>query len=235
MLPPEVPHAGEIDVESLYVPSSLLGGDYFDLFAIGDRQVAIVVADVSGKGASAALIMAACRTALRMCATGEGRPAKVLCEVNRIIQGDMPENMFISVIYAVMDLDRSEVTMAVAGHEPAIVWRGTESRAELIASSTLALGLDADGLFDEMLTEQKIKLGSTDTLVLYTDGITEALNPDDEEFGRERFLDTIRGSSGRSVRDLMKAVQDRLDQHCSGRSSSDDRTLLLLRRRAAES
>lgn len=231
MLPPEVPHAEEIDVESLYVPSSLLGGDYFDLFPIGDRQVAIVVADVSGKGASAALIMAACRTALRMCTTGECRPAKVLSEVNRVIQGDMPENMFISVIYAVMDLDLSEVTMAVAGHEPAIVWRGAEGRAELIASSTLALGLDADGLFDELLIEQKIKLGSADTLVLYTDGITEALNPDDEEFGRDRFLDTIRGGSGRSVGDLMKAVQDRLDQHCSGRSSSDDRTLLLLRRK----
>lgn len=234
MLPPEVPHASEIDVESLYVPSSLLGGDYFDLFPIGERQVAIVVADVSGKGASAALIMAACRTALRMCATGEGRPAHVLCEVNRIIQSDMPENMFISVIYAVMDLDTSEVTMAVAGHEPAIVWRGVEGRAELIASSTLALGLDAEGLFDSLLTEQTIKLGSADTLVLYTDGITEALNPDDEEFGRERFLDTMRGSTGRSVGDLMKAVQDRLDLHCSGRSSSDDRTLLLLRRRKAE-
>ncbi len=234
MLPPEVPYASEIDVESLYVPSSLLGGDYFDLFPVGDRQVAIVVADVSGKGASAALIMAACRTALRMCAAVDPRPANVLREVNRVIRGDMPENMFISVIYGIMDLDSSEVTLAVAGHEPAIVWRGVKGQAELITSSTLALGLDAEGLFEDLLTEQTIKLGSADTLVLYTDGITEALNPDDDEFGRERFLDTIRGSSGRSLGDLMKSVQDRIDQHCSGRSSSDDRTLLLLRRRPSQ-
>lgn len=232
MLPAVVPHADEIEVESLYVPSSLLGGDYFDLFPIAERRVGLVVADVSGKGASAALVMAACRTALRMSAADGARPSAVLIEVNRVIRDDMPANMFISIVYGIMDLDTSEVTLAVAGHEPVIVWRGAQGRPELVASSTLALGLDVDGLFGELLTERRITLASSDTLILYTDGITEALSPEDEEFGRERFLDTIGGFSGGSLADLMKSVQDRIDAHCGGRMSSDDRTLLLLRRRA---
>ncbi|MEZ5276346.1 MAG: PAS domain S-box protein [Opitutaceae bacterium] len=231
MLPATVPHADEIEVESLYVPSSLLGGDYFDLFPIGDRKVGVVVADVSGKGASAALVMAAFRTALRMKAVDGDRPSVVLTEVNRSIKDDMPANMFISVVYGIMDLDSSEVTLVVAGHEPVIIWRGAEGRAELVASSTLAVGLDVDGLFGELLKETPIKLAASDTLILYTDGITEALNPEDEEFGRARFLETIGGFSGGSLSDLMRSVQDRIELHCSGRLSSDDRTLLLLRRR----
>lgn len=232
MLPAEVPHKDEIEVESLYVPSSLLGGDYFDLFAIGDSKVGLVVADVSGKGASAALIMAACRTALRMQATEASTPAEVLVQVNRIIQADMPENMFISIIYGVMDLDSGVVMLAVAGHEPAIVWRGSGRDPELIPSSTLALGLDAGELFGETLVEHRLVLGEKDMLVLYTDGITEALDEQDEEFGRDRFLGAIRSAADGALSEVMQSVRNGIDAHCGHRDSSDDRTLLLLRRRA---
>lgn len=231
MLPAEVPHKDEIEVESVYFPSSLLGGDYFDLFPIGDRKVGMVVADVSGKGASAALIMAACRTALRMQATEASSPAEVLVQVNRIIQADMPENMFISIIYGVMDLDTDVVMLAVAGHEPAIVWHGSGRVPELIPSSTLALGLDSGELFGETLVEHRLVLGEKDMLVLYTDGITEALDENDREFGRECFLDAIRSAADGSLAEVMQSVGDEIDAHCGRRDSSDDRTLLLLRRR----
>jgi len=231
MLPARIPHEDEIEVESLYVPSSLLGGDYFDLFPIGDRRIGLVVADVSGKGASAALIMAACRTVLRMQAERTDDPVDVLVQVNRIIQADMPENMFISIIYGVMDLDTGGVRLAVAGHEPAIVWHGGGREPELIPSSTLALGLDGGGLFGQTLVEHRLVLGAEDMLILYTDGITEALDERDEEFGRDGFLEAIRSATAGALSAIMGSVRDGLDAHCGSRDSSDDRTLLLLRRR----
>ena len=157
-------------------------------------------------------------------------PPKVLLQVNCIIQADMPENMFISIVYGVMDLDTNAITLAIPGHEPAIVWRGACGKPELIRSSTLALGLDAGELFGETLLEHRLALGEKDILVLYTDGITEAVDQQDEEFGRDRFIEAVRSSAVGTLAEMMRSVRNGLDVHCAQRDSSDDRTILLLRR-----
>ncbi len=230
LLPSVCPEREELEVDSLYIPSSLLGGDYYDIFKVGKKQWGIVMADVSGKGAAAALIMAACRTALRIRAEGESSPLKVMREVNRIIEADMPENMFITMTYGIIDLSNNLLRCCIAGHEPLVLCRsGSETKVELFSSSGLAIGLDSGELFNEMLKEEEIKLGQGDLLALYTDGVTEALDANGEEFGRDRFVTVLTENRKDTVSVITEKVENAIHRHVGNRNGSDDRTLLLIR------
>ncbi|MBL4576263.1 MAG: PAS domain S-box protein [Opitutaceae bacterium] len=230
LLPTVYPDNGELEVDSLYIPSSLLGGDYYDIFRVGEKQWGVVMADVSGKGAAAALIMAACRTALRIRAEGESSPVKVMQEVNRIIQADMPENMFITITYGIIDLNESVFRCCIAGHEPFVLCRsGVRSEVEYFVSTGLALGLDSGELFNEMLEEETIALGKGDLLAFYTDGVTEARGMDDEEFGRDQFVNILTSNLTEKVTVITGKVEEAIHHHVGNRTGSDDRTLLIIR------
>jgi PAS domain S-box-containing protein len=230
LLPTVYPESKELEVDSLYIPSSLLGGDYYDIFRVGEKQWGIVMADVSGKGAAAALIMAACRTALRIRAENESSPLTVMREVNRIIQADMPENMFITMTYCIIDLAKNVLRCCIAGHEPLVLCRaGVATNVEFFTSSGLALGLDSGELFNEMLEEEQIDLRKGDLLAFYTDGVTEALDAEEEEFGRDRFVSVLSSNLKEDISAITEKVEDAIHHHVGNRASSDDRTLLLIR------
>jgi PAS domain S-box-containing protein len=231
LLPNAAPDVPEFDVGGIYVPSSHIGGDYYDYFQVAPRRWAFAVADVSGKGASAALVMASCRTALRIEAARHPSPAALLRSVNRFVHPDMPEGMFISIAYGLLDLDTRELALARAGHEAPLVVRGADGSAAPPCPSALALGLDAGPLFDETLEEQAVKLGPGDLLVLYTDGITETANERDEEFGAARLLETVAGRRGASAAEITRAVDAALSEFAGGRPPVDDRTLVVVRMR----
>lgn len=229
LLPNAVPAVAALDVASLYIPSRHIGGDYYDFFEVAPRQWAFVVADVSGKGASAALVMAACRTALRIEAPRQHSAAGLLRSVNRIIHPDMPEGMFISIIYGILDLDTRVFTFSRAGHETPIVLRAADGRVELPDPAGMALGLDAGAIFDEVLEEQAVTLGRDDLIVLYTDGITEVLDESEEEFGRGRLVEILTAQRAQPAAVLTHAVDEKLRAFAGVRVSGDDRTLLLVR------
>lgn len=233
LLPNVYPDIAAVEIDTLYTPSRLVGGDYYDFFEVGDRRWGIAVADVSGKGTAAALMMASCRTALRVKAQGGWAPANVLRMVNYIVQPDMPKAMFISAIYGILDLSTNVFTLSRAGHEPGLVIRAGTGEVLELCPAGMALGLDPGALFDECLDEQVVTVGPGDLLVLYTDGITETANPEGVEFGRERLAEVLRESRHLPLAEIRQQVDRALCAFAFNAPAADDRTLLLIRPRGA--
>lgn len=233
LLPTVYPNIDEAEIGALYFPSRFVGGDYYDFFEVDQRRWGFAIADVSGKGAAAALIMAACRTALRIKATGKNMnsPAAVVREVNHLIQPDMPAAMFISLIYGILDLDTREFTFCRAGHEPPMVLRHGSDEVLTLLPGGMAIGLDSGLIFDELLEESVVKLQPRDLLVLYTDGITEASSVTGEEFGRDRLVAALRSGEDRRLKLVKLLLNEALEQFAPDLAGADDRTLLMVRPR----
>ncbi len=229
LLPNVFPAFARVEVNALSQPSRHLGGDYYDVITVDPTHCGVVIADVSGKGAPAALMMAACRAILRQCAQGQLSPATVLHQVNRALQPDMPPRMFITLFYGIINLDTLEFRYARAGHEPAILMRAGQATPELLDAGGLALGLVTAELFDVTLDEGRAVLAPGDLIALYTDGINEACNIAGEEFGRERLVEAFARCSGLPLGEILKRVDRHLRQFCTLAPRDDDRALLLVR------
>lgn len=225
------PDIGEVEIEALSQASLHIGGDYYDVLPVDGRRWGFVMADVAGKGPAAALMMAACRATLRLCAAGEPSAASVVRRVNRALHGDMPPGMFISLFYGILDLDTNRLTYVRAGHEPALLLRAGGSAPELLSADGLALGFDEGPVFDSLLQEETMDLGPGDLLALYTDGITEAANAAGDEFGRDRLTTTLAGQEQTPLPRVVEKLNRYLRQFSALASRNDDRTLLLVRRR----
>jgi phosphoserine phosphatase RsbU/P len=231
LLPSRFPAFARAEVEVLSQPSQQLGGDYYDVLTVDERHCGLVIADVSGKGAPAALMMAACRASLRLCAPGELSPAAVLRRVNRALQPDMPPGMYITLFYGILNLDTLSLRFCRAGHEPALLLRAEGGPPGLLADGGLALGLAPDELFEGALDEGRVVLAPGDLLALYTDGINEACNASGEEFGRERLADTLRRHQREPLPEILRRFDRYLRQFCTLAPRHDDRALLVLRAR----
>jgi len=225
------PDIGEVEIEALSQPSTHLGGDYYDVLAVDERRWGFVIADVAGKGPAAALMMAACRATLRLCAANEPRAAAVVKRVNRALHGDMPRGMFISLFYGILDLDTNRFNYVRAGHEPSLLLRAGGGEPELLAAGGLALGFDDGAVFDAVLEEGEVELRAGDLLALYTDGITEAANAAGDEFGRDRFAQALARHDQTSLAKMVDKLDRYLRQFSALAQRNDDRTLLLVRPR----
>ncbi len=231
LLPSVFPDLRRVEARALSQPSLHLGGDYFDVLEIDASHRGFVMADVSGKGAPAALMMAACRANLRAFAPGEHSPAEVLRRVNHALQPDMPPRMFITLFYGILNVDTLELCYARAGHEAGLLIRaGGTGDVELLSKGGLALGLAPAVLFDT-IGEDSVTLASGDLLALYTDGINEACNITGEEFGRERLVDVLRRHGSEPLESILRMVDRYLRQFCTLAQRDDDRALLLVRPR----
>ncbi|HEX2100215.1 MAG TPA: SpoIIE family protein phosphatase, partial [Candidatus Synoicihabitans sp.] len=224
------PDISDVEIEALSDPSMLIGGDYYDVLPVDGRRWGFVVADVAGKGAGAALLMAECRATLRLCAPGEASPAAVLRRANRTLQPDMRPGLFIALFYGVLDLDTRVLRYCRAGHEPPLLMRSS-GEAEALPGSGLAVGLDEGPLFDEMLEEHETTVHPGDLLALYTDGITEAVNPQGEEFGRDRLAAALVRHVDKPLAEVARTVDRYVRNFCVLAPRHDDRTLLLVRSR----
>jgi phosphoserine phosphatase RsbU/P len=231
LAPRVFPAMDEVEIAALSVPSMHIGGDYHDVLPVDARRWGFVIADVAGKGAGAALMMAACRAALRIFAAGEPSPGVVVRRLNQALHGDMPQGMFIALTYGVLDLDTHRFRYVRAGHEPGLLIRRGGGEAELMGGAGLALGLDAGPLFDEVLEEREVALGQGDLMAFYTDGITEAAKPDGEEFGRDRLASSVARHDERPLAEIVRTVDRYLRQFSALAPKHDDRTLLLVRPR----
>jgi phosphoserine phosphatase RsbU/P len=231
LLPSNFPELGRVEVEVLSQPSQQLGGDYYDVLTVDERHHGFVIADVSGKGAPAALMMAACRASLRLCAPGELSPASVLHRVNRALQPDMPPGMYITLFYGILNLDTLALRFCRAGHEAALLLRASGGLPELLGDGGMALGMAPADLFEETLDEGRVVLGMGDLLALYTDGINEACNASGDEFGRDRLADTLRRHQKDPLAEILRRMDRYLRQFCTLAPRHDDRALLLIRPR----
>ena len=232
LLPKEYPPADDIAFASHYTAAQKVGGDLYDVFSLDARTIAFAIADVSGKGISASLLMAICQTHLRHFARAERSPAKVLSAINTAMQSTMQRDMFITMIYAVLDIETEELTLARAGHEPAFFY-DSHSDGSLdvgpIRSPGMAIGMVPAEIFDPVIRDTRIHFGPEDALLLYTDGVTESTNPKGEEFSGERLLGVLTEQGNRSAQDTIASVLDEVHRFAQGTSQADDLTLIAVK------
>jgi len=229
LLPPTFPKVGNLQFGAINIPALKVGGDYYDFVQIDPNHWGFAIADVSGKGISGALIMAMCRSALRAKAPGNLSPSQALREVNRIIHPDMGEDLFISMLYGVMNLSKHEFTVCRAGHSPLLIYRRETGREEVVSPKGMALGIDNGTIFDSILQEQRITLQNGDAMIFYTDGVTEALNEAGQEFGRAQLTEAVRACADQSAEEITKSIEQRVRRFVGNHPQSDDITLMVIR------
>ncbi len=227
LLPSALPRLPTVELAAFNEPAQHIGGDYYDVLRVDEHHIGLAIADVSGKGIGGALLMSVARSMLRAHAPGQRSPAEVLRALNRVMKGDIAEDMFITMLYLVLDLRDRRLTIARAGHErPALIRRG-EVLFPDAAGPAIGL-LDAD-TFSASLEETSVVLDPGDLVALYTDGITEAMSPREEEWGLNAFLDACRVAASEGAAPVVRNVRQRLQRHVGGRAQYDDMTLLVLR------
>jgi serine phosphatase RsbU (regulator of sigma subunit) len=220
-LPFAAPRIAEYDFFEFYEPANQLGGDYYDYVELPGGRLAVVVADVSGKGISASLLMAKLSAETRYCLAGEPSPAAAVGRLNRLFCDSNWEDRFVTMVLAVLDPRRHEVTIVNAGHLPPLLRRGpgmVEAVGE--AESRLPLGVDHDVEYAPCI----LPLAPGESLLLYTDGITEAMNANGELYGSQRLL-ALLGANVDRVGLLGRRILDDVKRFVGGRSQSDDMCL----------
>ncbi len=231
LLPSDFPQVQGYELASFYEAAKEVGGDLFDFVEVDSDTIGICVADVAGKGVPGSLIMTMIRTALRLEARANKNPADVLAKVNRFVTDDMKRGMFVTMFYLVLDSRNRIIHYASAGHNPMILYRGSTKQTYYLNPSGFPVGIQLPDitLFDRKIEQDSIRLREDDLLVLYTDGVTEAMNAKRELYREERFLDAIRQNAHFDVSDFIKSVRDDIKQHTQNYPQNDDITYVAVK------
>ena len=203
-----------------------VGGDFFDLIRLEDNRLGLAIADVSGKGVPAALFMMSSRTLLKGAAIGTPQPGNVLGELNTLLEEDNESMMFVTLFYAVYNPADGSLTYANGGHNPPLLVHADGTSMELPTTDGVALGV-MPGIEYEQNT---ITVEPTDTVVFYTDGVSEAMNAAGEEFGMERLADVFSSRPPASAEATNQAVFEAVHEFAADTPQSDDITCVTLRR-----
>jgi sigma-B regulation protein RsbU (phosphoserine phosphatase) len=229
-LPKVFPQWKKIEIWGKCIPAREVGGDYFDFFQIDDDNYGMVIGDVSGKGVPAALFMAVSRTLFRILSSRERCPDRVLTEFNdKLVALDQGSNMFITLFYGVFNDKTHRLLYSSAGHNMPYVKgpRGSNGKFQILPSmKTMVAGI-MDGLV--MAQHETHLRRSGDTIVLYTDGMTEADNPDGEEFGEERLEGLLNKYCDLSAQELCEVMMEEVKGFQADRPQFDDMTMLVLK------
>ena len=227
MLPcifPAFPDREEFDVYATMEPAKEVGGDFYDFFLVDDKHLAIVISDVSGKGVPAALFMVIAKTLIKN-QTQPGVPlGEVYTRVNDQLCESNGEGMFVTSFMGVLDLETREFTFVNAGHNPPVLRRGDGEFTYLKVKPGFVLA----GLEGIVYQEETISLGKGDRIFLYTDGVTEAINPAEELYGEDRLLNALNQNASLPLEELPKAVKADMDAFTAGADQFDDITMLTM-------
>jgi len=229
LLPKKMPQIPGYDISSYYRPSNEVGGDYYDFIEIDGDHLGIVVADVSGKGIPGSIVMTETRALLKSEAIRTLSPSETLMRVNRVLYNDIKRGMFVTVFYAVLQIQKSMLTCVSAGHNPMVLWRKAANTCHLVNTNGLALGIDKGPLFDQTVKEQRVQLFKGDRFVLYTDGVTESMNTKREQFGQNRFYLRVKQSAERSSSEFLSTLVKELEIHQGEAPQHDDITIVACR------
>lgn len=228
LLPQQLPQIEGVKLAACNLPAFNIGGDYYDVIQIDSDHLGIAIADVSGKGIGGAMMMAVCQGVLRARAPQEQSPARMLSELNRVLSANLAEDMFITMLYMIFNTRTRELKFARAGHERPVLKHAGQSTPEALDSAGIAIGLADAEIFDGAIRDASIQLAPGDVIVVYTDGITEALNEKNEEWGTAPLLQTIDAETSGGVDALIQAVRSQLARHIGAQQQYDDMTLLAL-------
>jgi sigma-B regulation protein RsbU (phosphoserine phosphatase) len=225
MLPQRLPENPRYAGKATMVPAREMGGDFYDFFSLGRNRIGLVIADVSGKGVPAAFFMAISRTVLQGTARERQEPGKCLAETNDLLCEQNPLELFVTAFYGILDLDTGELRYANAGHNPPIIAPKEGAVSQLPVTGGIAMGV-MPGL---PYAENAVTLTPGDTLILYTDGISEAMDRDGQEFTEARLIGSLAESHRESVEIVMSSVIDAVHRFVGDAPQSDDITCLIVR------
>jgi sigma-B regulation protein RsbU (phosphoserine phosphatase) len=213
------------------LPARIISGDYYDYLDLGDGRRGVVIADVSGKGVSAGLLMAMCRSVLRSVAPGEASPAKVLGIVNRQLSPDIREDMFISMTYLVIDGDGGRITLARAGHDASLWFHKQSGEISPLKPPGLAVGIDNGEVFERITRDHEFTMEAGDCLLLYTDGVREATDEHEREFGLDRTTEVFARAAMLGAEASVAAIERELRSFTGEAAQMDDVTMIVVEKR----
>ena len=226
IIPPFPENAHQIDIAASMEAAKDVGGDFYDFFRIDEDHIGFVIADVSGKGVPAAIFMAVCRTLIRATGIKGGAPSECITYTNDLLVEESVSDMFVTVFYGIYNLKTGEVVYTNAGHNPPYVVKADGSIKNLPLSKNLVTGI-VEGY---QYTEETLQLEHGDTLLLYTDGVTEAIDTESKEYGEERLKNLLRQSAQASCQELIDMVKADVKSFAGNEEQSDDITLLAIKR-----
>ena len=224
-IPETLPQFEEWELAARWKTARQVGGDFYDVFDLPNRRLGLFIADVADKGVPAALFMALTRTLVRAAVTELESPAEAMKRVNDLLIPDTKQGMFVTAVYAVLDMEKNELTYVNAGHNPPL-WIKCDGGMERLRRTGVALGAAEDVRFEQRV----IPLDIDDNVLLYTDGLTESFNIDGDFFGEERLMEAIQANLCSSAADLLDVVEKALLNFVQDMPPADDLTMLVLRR-----
>lgn len=226
LLPEHPPQVPGWSIEVVWQSARQVGGDFYDFVQLPDGRLGVVIADVSDKGMPAALIMTLSRSLMQASAISHISPAEALARTNYLLLRDTQGEMFVSIFYAIINPESGQMFFASAGHNPPFLCRANGGEMIPLEAQGIVLGV----VEDPVLEDEVVNLEIGDTLVLYTDGVTEAVNASQEEFGEQRLCQIVCGLRTEDLGAVRRAVLASLHEFSQGLPPFDDITLVLLRR-----
>jgi phosphoserine phosphatase RsbU/P len=227
-LPDHLPQFPNWDLAATWRPARQVGGDFYDVFELAGGRLGLFIADVSDKGIPAALFMAMTRTLVRAVVYDTISPAEVMRRVNELIIPDNQQSMFVTAAYGVLTVASGELVYANAGHNPPIWWCAQTGKLETLRRTGAALGV----MEKASMEERSIRLDPGDTLLLYTDGLTEAFSLEDETYGEERLCALVPSISAAPLGEFLERIEKSVAEFMGPVPATDDLTMLALKRSA---
>jgi sigma-B regulation protein RsbU (phosphoserine phosphatase) len=224
LLPQRPPFHENLSISFIHIPSKLVSGDLFDLVGIDDKTLGLVVGDVSGKGAGAAIMMSLVLAGFRAYKKSRLGVCEIVARLNNLLEESVSDGRYATLFYALISTAKNQITFSNAGHNPPILFR-VNGKIEELTDGGIVLGY----LANQIYKQKTVPFNRGDILITYTDGITEALNKDGEEFGEERLKNVVKENFDLSCHDLRNKILAEVDNHTKSQLISDDRTLVIVK------
>lgn len=222
LLPESPPNVPGYELAAHWRSAREVAGDFYDFIPLSSGGLGVLIADVSDKGAPAALFMAVARSIIRASAVNVASPAEAMGRANRLVAADAKGGMFVTAYYAVLDADG--VTTTSAGHNPPLIYRRQTGKVERAPAGGIPLGILETAAFET----HALSMAPGDVLLLYTDGITEAFDSQGREFGEARLRQVLESAANGSAGDIARAIRAAIDDHLGSAPPSDDLTLVVV-------
>ena len=229
LLPREISSLGGIEIAAMNIPAQEVCGDYYDIIRKGENEVGVIIADVSGKGPSAALIMAEVKGVILSVSQSTVNPRDLLVLANSILGPTLDARNFITMTYAMIDEEKRTMRMSRAGHNPILHYRAPQGEIDIVQPGGIGLGLARNGVFEKTLEEVERKLNSGDVLLFYTDGLTEAMNSQNQLYGLPRVSQILLQNRDLSAEEIKTAIFRDLQFFLQSNAPQDDVTMVLLK------
>jgi sigma-B regulation protein RsbU (phosphoserine phosphatase) len=228
-LPATPPVFPKLDIACLCKPAMEVGGDYYDFIKHDDSRLGVVIGDVSGKGVSAAFFMTMAKGIIKALSRINPSPKSLLSDMNSVFYENTPKEVFISLIYGFFDVNNNTFIFARAGHNPLIVRKSVGGAPELLNPRGLAIGMEKGPVFSATIEEKALPIQAGDVFLFYTDGISEAMNKNGDEFGEDRLSQLASQYAGEPAHAILDKITDDVTRFANGAKQHDDFTMVVVK------